>query len=243
MLALIGVLTGVVGPYLFFLGLSMTSAVNASFFSQTESIFVMIYAFLLLKQKVTSTQLYAAASILCGVLIISLHGFTAGFDIRFGDIILVSAVACFTLGYVLIRKHLSHVEPHLPLFARSMTAMSVFFLTSPFVNHPFMDEVRGMNIELAPVLIGFAFVSRFLNSITFYQAVDRLNIVTISLTNSLTIITSLCFTWLYLGEPLVWYHFFGGSFIILGNILVELTSLKRHSERELAHSLKQRVHR
>lgn len=239
----VGILNGVIGPYCFFLGLSMSTAVNASFIGQTESIFVMTLAYFFLRQKATIHQMRASASIIFGVLIIAMQGFTSSFSLQIGDVFLLMAVACLTTGYILMRRDLSHVEPHIPLFSRSVSAMAIFFLSSPFVDHPFAKELQQLTPSLFPVLLGFAFISRFFNSMMFYYAIERLNVVTVSLAGSFTIITSLCFTWFYLGEPLSWYHLVGGAFIVSGNIIAEITSLRRHSEKEIELHLQQRPHR
>ena len=235
-----GCLSGIAGPMLWFTGLSFTTAINAGFFGKSEMIFLLLLAHFVLREKITSAHFAAIITVLAGITVISLHGFTEGLSLQKGDLLIMLAALCYGTGNIVFRKKLSHIEPHLVLFSRSCTAIATFFLISPFLQHPFIQEVRAFPLVLLPALIGFGFISRFLNSVTYYQAIERLPVTTVSLVGTLDIIGSMLFAFLYLGEPILWYHYLGGTFILLGNILLEL--LGTHpSEEHLEQHLKQRM--
>jgi len=239
-LLLMAAFSGIGGPLLWFSALSFTSAVNAAFFSKTEMIFMMVMANLILKQSITRAHVAAIASVLSGIIIISLHGFTEGLSLRLGDVLVICSVVCYAAGNITFRSKLHGIEPHVALLSRSLTAVTVFFLVSPFIEHPFISEVMNFPPMLIPTLIGFAFVSRFLNSITYYVALDRIPVPTVSLVSSLDIIGSTLFAFIYLNEPIMWYHYLGGAFIVLGNVLLELLGThpsKEHLESHLKQSL------
>jgi drug/metabolite transporter (DMT)-like permease len=221
-LGTMAVLSGVFGPLLWFTALSSTTAVNAAFFAKSEMIFLMILGNLSLKETITRAHGAAIASVIAGIVIISLQGFTAGMTLHVGDFLVIASALCYATGSIIFRGKLHGLEPHIALFSRSMTAVLVFFLVSPFIAHPFIEEILAMPSSLIPALIGFAFVSRFLNSVTYYVAIERLHVPTVSLVSTLDIIGAVVFTYLYLGEPIEWYHVVGGTFIILGNVLLEL---------------------
>jgi drug/metabolite transporter (DMT)-like permease len=152
----------------------------------------------------------------------------------------VASVLCYATGNIIFRSKLHGIQPHIALLSRSITAITTFFLVSPFLEHPFIFEVQSFPLTMIPVLIGFAFVSRFLNTVTYYVAIDRLQVSTVSLVQSMDVIFSIFFAFLYLGEPIAWYHYAGGLFIILGNLLLEL--LGTHpTEEHLEDHLKQRA--
>jgi drug/metabolite transporter (DMT)-like permease len=118
--------------------------------------------------------------------------------------------------------------------------VTTFFLASPFIEHPFITEILLLPLAMIPVLIIFAFVSRFLNSVMYYMAIDRLPVTTVSLVSTLDIIGSIAFAFFYLGEPVLWYHYFGGAFIVLGNVLLELLGT-HETDKHLEQHLKQRL--
>jgi drug/metabolite transporter (DMT)-like permease len=226
----VGMLAGILGPLLFFTGIAMTTAVNAGFFARFEMLFMIGLAHFFLGEKVSRVHWIGGATILSGIMMIALRGFTDHVDIRPGDLIIVAGIFCYSSAHVIYRSHLRSVQPHIPLLVRSVCAMSAFFLVSPFIETPFIDQIRSLPSSILPALIGFALISRFLSSMTFYQAIDRLPITAVSLASSLTIIGSTLFAWLYVGESVRWYHFAGAVLVILGNALVELLGHQRKRE-------------
>jgi len=239
-LLLMGFLSGICGPLLWFTALSHTTAVNAGFFGKSEIAFMLIFAHIVLREKVTRAHYAAVSCIAMGIAVISFEGFTQGLSLNSGDLIIVCAALCYTMSNIVYRKKASTIEPHVALFFRSSTAITMFFLVSPFIQHPFIEEIMEFPPALIPVLIGFGFISRFFNSVMYYQAIELLPITTVSLVGSLDVIVSTAFAFFFLGEPVFWFQFLGGAFIIGGTILLEIMgshSTKKHLERHL----KQRV--
>lgn len=237
-LAVISFLNGVVGPLLLFSGIAYTTAVNAGFYSHMQIVFIVVLAAVILKERVTRAHQAAMLTIVFGTVFISLRGFTHGLTLQFGDILVIGSALGYGLGSVYYRKYLAHIEPHVALFGRSIVAIAAFFVVSPFLTNPLITQIENFPPALLPALLGFGFVSRFLNSVTFYQAVDRLNLTTVSLVGSLGIIGSTLFSYIYLHEPIVWFHFVGGGFIILGTLLVEVLGAhpnRKHLELHLKH--------
>lgn len=217
-----GLLSGVVGPGLWFTGLSMTSAVNANFFSKAEMLFVFLLAGLFLREKITRSHFLAAGCIAAGLVIIALRGFSETVTPQAGDMLIILATVSFALGNCIYSKWLHHVPSHVALCARSTTAVIAFFLVSPFVPHSLAAEASTFPLALIPALLGFGFISRFINSVAFYESIERLPMSSISLVGSVDVILSTVVAYAVLGEPVGWYHFLGGGFVILGTLLLEL---------------------
>ncbi len=236
-----GTINGLVGPALWFTGLSLTTAVNAGFFSKVEMVFLLACASLFLGERITRAHVVAMATILAGMSIISLRGFTDGLHVQLGDAIIVCAALSFATGSVICRKYLQHVKPRLILGARSSTAIFGFALITPFLPHSLSGEIAVLPFALVPALIGFGFISRFINSVAFYEALKRLPISTISLSSAVDVILGTTVAWAMLGETLYWYHLLGGGFILLGMLLLEL--LGTHpTEEALEHHVRTRHH-
>lgn len=213
--------SGVLGPLLLFSGLSFTTAINANFFGRTDILFLIVLAHVTLREAFTRAHALSLATIAIGIVTISLHGFTEGISLKIGDVLIIGSAFGYALGAIIFRGKLKHIEPHIALFARSSIALTVFFLISPFLHHPFIDEISAMPARLLPALIGFAFLSRFLNSVTYYMALDRLKVSTVTIVGTLDIVCATAFAFLLLGEAVEWYHVLGGICIITGNILFE----------------------
>ncbi|NOS67338.1 MAG: DMT family transporter [Candidatus Peribacteraceae bacterium] len=235
-LLLVGLTSGTVGPLLLFHGLERSTAVNASLFLNMEPVFLVMLAVIFLHESFGRAHAASSVAISAGVVVIALRGFTQGIGMSSGDLLLLASSFCFATGGIIFRKSLRHVKPHLVLFSRSAIAVVSFFLLSPFISHTLMEEVRAFPLAALPVLLGFAFISRFLNVFSFYEALDRLSVTTVSLVGNTGIVTSLLFAWWIVGEPILWYHIAGGGLIILGTILLELLGTHptaKHLERHL----------
>lgn len=217
-----GMLSGVIGPTLWFAGLSMTSAVNASFFGKAEMLFVFLLAGLFLRERITRAHFLAAGSISAGLVIIALRGFSETVTPQIGDMLIILATVSFALGNCVYSKWLHHVPSHIALCARSTTAVTAFFLVSPFIPHSLAAEASAFPFALIPALLGFGFISRFINSVAFYESIERLPMSSISLVGSVDVILATVVAYAVLGEPVGWYHFLGGGFVILGTLLLEL---------------------
>lgn len=221
-LVLMGICSGIFGPLLWFTGLEYTEAVNASFFGKMEVVFLIVMAHLLLRECFTRGHALASATVVAGVVTIVFQGFTQTLSVQPGDLLILVAAFCYSLGNILFRKYFVDIAPEAVLFWRCCTAIAAFFLVSPFTTHPFIEEVKAFPMALVPAVIGFGFLSRFLNSFSFYEAIERLPVSTVSLVGTLEIIGGALFAYLYVGEPLEWYHFAGGGLILCGTVLLEL---------------------
>lgn len=238
----VGLTSGTMAPLLLFSGLRMSTAVNASLFGGMEPVFMLLLAVVVLGEAFGKRHLLSGAAIMLGMLVITLHGFSAQIDLNAGDALLVGSSFVFATGSILFRKYLHRVEPHLVLFARTSVAVMCFFLASPFIEHPLIEELREFPLQILPVLLGFAFISRFLNVFSFYQALDRLAVTTVSLVTNLTLIVSIALARFVLLEPVAWYHIAGGALIVLGTLWLEVAGLYPSKE-HLEKHLRQRAHR
>jgi drug/metabolite transporter (DMT)-like permease len=236
-LLLLGTLSGVIAPLLWFTGLGMTTAVNAGLFAKSEVISILLLSHFVLKEKIERAHFIALCTIMGGLLFVSLQGFTANIHFQPGDLLIIAATLCFASGNIIYRKYLPHLEPHIPLFTRSICAITGFFIISSFIQVRFVDEVQMFPMALIPALIGFGFISRFLNSLLYYQAIEYVPMTTVALFTTLDVVGSTLFASVYLGENIEWYHMVGGTLLILGNVL--LTYFKSIDQQ---HHAQQSIH-
>lgn len=237
----VGLLSGTTAPLLWFTGLEATTAVNATLFGNAEMMFLIILAVLVLGERWTVHHAIAGMTIAAGVFIVAMEGFGGNMEFHIGDMLILLASFTFSIGSITFRKYLHHLEPQIAIFVRSLTAMTIFVLLSPFLEHTIVDDVTTFPLALIPALLGFGFIARFLNIFTFYQAIDRLPVSTVSLLGNLSVIVGVLFAHWYLNEAILWYHWVGGGFILFGTILLETIGI-HPSEKHLQHHLEQHHH-
>ncbi len=241
-LLVVGLTSGTAAPLLMFAGLGRSSAVNASLLGNTEMVFLLILAMLLLGERCTRAQIYSACLIFFGMVVIALRGFTEGFVLQAGDGLLVAASVTWAVGSITFRKYL-HQDPNLVMLVRSLIAVTFFFILSSLIGPSLLEDIRAFPIALLPALLGFAFISRFLNVFSFYESLDRLPVTSVSLLCNLTSIVSIIFAHFYVGEPIEGFHLAGGGLIILGTILLEMSGMHPSRKHHEAHVRQQQVQR
>jgi drug/metabolite transporter (DMT)-like permease len=232
-LLLIGILSGVFAPCLLFIGLSKTSAVNTTLFSNTEMLFLLLFAVVFLRERLFTSHYLALSLIVAGLLIIALRGFTEGFVLHAGDVFVILSSLCYGIGDVLFRKYLLQTLIHVSVIFRSIVATGIFLAVSLLFPQPLVHELSAFPITLLPVLLGFAFISRFLNLSSFYAALELLPVSTMSILSNLTILTSIAFSCWFLGETIFPYQIVGGFFILTGAVLIECVG--KHHASPIAH--------
>lgn len=210
---------------LIFAGLQTTQAANAELFGRSELIFTLILAPLFLRESVTKAHIVAGCTIAVGISIVGLRGFQENISLQYGDMAIVAGSFSFSVVYIIAKKYLGHTSAELMLLIRSTLCIAAFLLLSPFLPEPLIEQVRRMPPELLPALIGFGFISRFLSTLSFYEAAERLPLSLISLVTPLGIVVAVFFAHTYLGEILEWYHFIGGGLVVLGVLLLQIIGI------------------
>ncbi|MEZ4668877.1 MAG: DMT family transporter [Anaerolineae bacterium] len=116
--------TGLLEPGLAFVlvlvGLSRTTASVSTFIGATESFMVIVFAYFILRERVSRRTLLLMVGALCGVLMISLSGGDQGAHSVFGDGLVLAGTACAALYVVLSSRSVAEMEP-LPLCALQQT--------------------------------------------------------------------------------------------------------------------------
>lgn len=231
-LLLIGLTSGTLAPLLIYKGLETSTAVNASLFGNSEIAFLIILAVLVLREKFTRIHALSVLAMTAGTIVIALQGFSVGMSFYMGDVLLILAGVVFAVGGITYRKHLHHCPPEIPLLVRSLVALTVFFLLSPFSELQLIAEIKSFPLTLIAPLLGFALIARLLNVFSFYESIDRLPVTTVSLCLNLTLVLSVLFAHFYVGEAIAFYHIAGGLLIVAGTVVLEFAgihpSLKHH---------------
>ena len=238
-LLILGLCNGLFAPLLFFTGLQYTTAINAELFGRMEMVFLMILAIAILKQEhLTRAHIIASAVMICGIAFVALRGFSQSLMLRPGDPLILLSTFTYACGGIIFKKYLHKLEPELVIVSRAIVAIGAFLLISPFINHPLMQELRVFPTVLIPALLGFGFISRFLNLFSFYESIERIPVSTVSLFSTLNLLRGVTFAHVYLGEPIFWYHLIGGGLILLGVLLLEILGI-HPNEKEMERHVKQ----
>ena len=231
-------LNSTVAPYLWFVGLHKTTAINAELFSRAEMLFMILLSIVVLRETFTKRHFGSLSCIIFGLLFVGLRGFTAVVDIQIGDLYIIGSALTYACGGVVIKKYLHGIQPEIIILTRAAIATCMFALLLPFTDVTLHGELRSISLPILGALFGYTFISKFLGVYGFYQAIDKLQVRTVSMAGTLTVVGGMIFASIYLGEHIHWYQVVGGICIVLG-VLVAQKSGIHASKRKHEHHIRQ----
>lgn len=225
-LVLVSLIGGSIPFLLYFKGLSMTSAVTASFIHKTMFIWIAILAWPLLKEKISRFQLGALAVLCVGNFVF--EGFTA-FHFGYAEMLITAATILWAIESIIVKKILPSIEPLVVGWAR-MFIGSVWLVVFLAVTH----NIQGL-LSVAPhQLPWIALVSVFLAGYValWFSALKRLPV---TVTACYLVLASPITTFL---NALFVTHTISAQKIIglaiIGIALVALSSLKTYKQYDIA---------
>lgn len=186
-LGLIGIIGGSIPFYLFFEGLSKTSAINAALIHKTLVLWVALFSFKFLKEKLSYKQIMAVIILFASNLVIG--GFE-GFKFNTGELMILGGTILWGVENVIAKKTLKTVDSQIITGAR-MGLGSLILIAFTLIKYP--NFITGFKLDgiqmfwlLATCLTLLCYV------MSWYKALklEKATTVTVILVSS-TIITNL----------------------------------------------------
>jgi len=140
-LALIGLVGGSVPFLLYFYGLKSTSAINAGFIHKTLFIWVLVFGFLFLKEKINKELIIGAGLLLVGNYIL-FSKFTA---FGWADAIILIAVISWGLENVLSKKFLEQSYGRIVAFGRMFFGSIIMLGFLAFTGQ--LNDISSLNVD------------------------------------------------------------------------------------------------
>ncbi len=200
-------------------GLSRTTASVASFIGATEYFLVVVFAYFILRERVTRRTLLLILLTLVGVILISVNGEESGAHSLAGDLLVLGGTASAALYVVLSRSAVSEMQP-IPLAALQHT----FGLLFGIVVLPLGlagGELQSLtaiplSIWLWAILNG---IVQYMLAFLFYlNALKGMPATRAALYLALIPVFGTVESVIFLGEQLSWVQLVGGL-LILGALL------------------------
>lgn len=220
-LALIAIIGGAFAFLLFFTGLKFTTAGRGAFLHKTLPLYVAIFAFILLKEKIPRKQVYALLLMLFGTLII----FSAKMDPadlwmnpQLGDMLVVGATILWALENVIAKKAMVKGETNFVVsFARMFFGGVILFgavLMMGRLDVLFSLTTQQWNNIFVSVVILFGYV------LFWYWSIRYINVSKASVLLLLAPVVSLILGAWWLGEPFTNVQLLGSVLILIGAYFV-----------------------
>jgi drug/metabolite transporter (DMT)-like permease len=193
-----GIIGAAIAPTMFFLGLQQTTATDSSLLVNGETVFSILFALLLFKEKIRPPVYVAIFLILAGLFIVTTN-FRFGesvFNMNSGNLLIIAATMIWGLDNNVNKIIARHMNVAKLVQLKSLIGGGISFLILLALNVPLVIHTE----QIIPILIvgvfGFA-ISLFL----YLHAIKRIGVVKASSLLSLSAVFGLTFAAIFLGEP------------------------------------------
>ena len=163
---------GLLAPSLYFTGLNLTTPVNATLISNTEGLFTVVLAFVVLRERLRRGGYVASAAILGGALLVTLNLEQVDADFGsaiLGNILLVLAAMCWgvdnTVSRIVTMRH------DIPSFVCVKLSFGALFLSALLLGSGGSPIIASQHL---PLLLVLALTGAAAFTYLFYFAMRRI---------------------------------------------------------------------
>jgi len=212
----IGIIGGGLAFLLYFTGLKFTTAGRAAFLHKTLPIYVTIFAYLFLKEKVSKKQLYSLLIMFAGTLAIVSATISPSFlweNPGFGDMLIIGATILWAVENTIAKKALLKGSNFIVSFARmffgSMVLFGVVVLTGNIGAVFALTQMQILSLMVSTaILFGYVFF--------WYWSLKYINVSKAASLLLLSPVISLVLGIILFGETVPMLQLAGSILILIG---------------------------
>lgn len=220
-LVLIAVIGGAFAFLLFFTGLKFTTGGRAAFLHKTIPLYVAVFAFIFLRERIPKKQIYALVLMLIGTVILfsaQINPAELWMDPQLGDMLVIGATVLWALENVIARKAMINGEKNFVVsFARMFFGGVILFGVVALMGK--FDVLLSLTIQQwtnifvsASILFGYV--------LFWYASIRYINVSKASTLLLLAPVVSLVLGAWWLGEPFPDVQLLGSALILIGAYFV-----------------------
>jgi drug/metabolite transporter (DMT)-like permease len=220
------------GTCLSIIGIALTEAINAGFLVKLATVTTIIFAWLILKEKLSRFKIFVVIAMLSGAYLLTTKG--QSLLPRPGDLFILGACFCWSLGNVLVRKTLR---------THAVNA-DVVTIQKPLASLPVFLSLAGISLYL-PAMLGrlgdilnccsfsltympYALGSGFCLAMAWIYLYRTLDVATASYMTLMSMVTPIIVSVLalmFLDERLVVIQIVGGGLIVLSGVAIYFSDI------------------
>jgi drug/metabolite transporter (DMT)-like permease len=220
------------GTCLSIIGIALTDAINAGFLVKLATVTTILFAWLILKEKLSSQKVAIVFVMLFGAYLLTTKGQSLLPNV--GDFFILGACICWSLGNVLVRKVLKmqSVRADVVTIQKPLASLPVFSVLIGL--SAFYPSMLG-NLKtvlhcctFSPVSIPYAVGSGVCLALAWIYLYRTLHVATASYMTLMSMITPLIVSVLamvFLDEKLIWIQAVGGGLIILSGVAIYFSDI------------------
>jgi len=220
------------GTCLSIIGISLTEAINAGFLVKLATVTTILFAWLILKERLSPLKILTVIAMLSGAYLLTTKG-----QIllpRIGDLFILSACVCWSLGNVLVRKYLKAqpVRVEFVTFQKPIAGVPVIMvLIGISVWYPeILGKLQQVISCCEPLQASWPYAvgNGFCLAITWTYLNRTLEVTSASYMTMMSMVTPVIVSLLaiiFLRETLVWIQILGAGMILLSGVVTYFSDI------------------
>lgn len=225
----LGLLGIALNTSLIYLALNFTTALDSALISATNPIFIVLVAFIFLKETISLKKFLGLIISVLGVVLIISQGnahHLLKLSFNFGDLIMLIAVIIWAFYSLLLKRVPNTISPLLLLFITTFFA-EIFLLPATLIENS-LGQAMKINVLTISGLFYLAVFPAIIGYTSWDIGIKKLGSATCGVLMNLSPLFSSIMAILFLKEPFHPFHIIGFSLILLGIFLnLEINCAKK----------------
>ncbi len=217
----IGLIGGSIAFLLFFTGLKLTTGGRAGFLQKTLPIYVTIFAFLFLKEKITKKQVFALIIMFIGIIVLTSSQIDPAIfwsDPSLGDLLIIFATVLWAIEYTvskytIIKKESIFVVTFGRMFFGAIILFAIAVLWDKIYLLFELTAQQLFNIYISTIIL-------FYYVFLWYLSMKYINVSKAATLLLLAPVISLLLGMMILNEPVSMIQLIGSALILIGAYVV-----------------------
>lgn len=208
-LLIIGLVGTVLASLTYFLGLTQTYAVNVTVIAHLQPLFVAVFGFYFLNERLHKHDFLAGALIIFAAILITSRTFHNLISFKLGnlgDLMVFSATLCWAIVAIPGKQLAKKINSVVIVYYRFLIASIVFIPILLYLNQLYINSIYQI---LLGVLVGLGYIF-------YYEGLKRIKASQIALTELSAPFFTAVFAWYLLGETITPIQIIGVILLISG---------------------------
>jgi len=223
-LILIGLIGGGIAFLLFFTGLKLTTGGRAAFLQKTLPIYVIIFAFVFLKEKITKKQLFALIIMIAGLIVLTssqIEPTILWSNPSLGDLLIIFATIFWAIEsvmskYTMLKKESVFVVTFSRMFFGAVFLFAIAILWNKVYLLTMLTTQQLFNIYISTIIL-------FYYVFLWYWSIKFINVSKAAIILLLAPVVSLFLGMLVMDEPVPLIQLVGSALILIGAYVISKT--------------------
>ncbi len=220
------------GTFFSLIGIALTAAINAGFLVKLATVTTILFAWIILHERMTPLKLVTVFVMLFGAYLLTTKG--QALLPRVGDLFILGACFCWSLGNVLVRRILraQPVNPDVVTLQKPISGLLILLLlvagTLAYAEITGRQEPIFRCCTLSPWYIPYVFAAGICLAGAWFYLNRTLKVATASYMTLMSMLTPVLVAFLailFLGETLVWVQAIGATLIILSGTAISFSDI------------------